>query len=295
MSVQDWDLRHYRFLAALAAEGSIGSAARLIGMAQPNASRLLEQMERQAGFPLARRTPRGTQLTDRGRVVAGLAAEVVGAAENVGRAVGALEGGRGTLHLCASLTVAEHLMPGWLATAQQRLHGVSTTLDVGNSDEVFDRLRSGAADLGFVEGPTVQTGFRYLDVGRDELVVVVRPDHPWAADGEVSPAAVASAGLVVREPGSGTRQITDLALAAHGAGDRFEVGSNAALAASVAAGLGPGVVSRLAVQAALRGGRLVEVPTPGLRLGRVLRAVWRASGPLHPAAADFLRIVVDRH
>jgi DNA-binding transcriptional LysR family regulator len=295
MSVQDWELRHYRFLAALAAEGSIGAAARVVGMAQPNASRLLEQMERQAGFPLARRTPQGTRLTDRGRVIAGLAAEVVGAAENVGRAVGALEGGRGTLHLCASLTVAEHLMPGWLAAAQQRLDGVSTTLDVGNSDEVFDRLRSGAADLGFVEGPTVQTGFRYLDVGRDELVVVVRPDHPWAADGEVSAAAVAAAGLVVREPGSGTRQITDLALAPHGSGERFEVGSNAALAASVAAGLGPGVVSRLAVQAALRGGRLVEVPTPGLQLGRVLRAVWRASGPLDPAAADFLRIVVDRH
>ncbi|GAB2749866.1 LysR family transcriptional regulator [Sinomonas atrocyanea] len=295
MSVRDWELRHYRFLAALAEEGSIGGAARLIGMAQPNASRLLEQMEREAGFPLARRTPRGTQLTDRGRVVAGLAAEVVGAAENVGRAVGALEGGRGTLHLCASLTVAEHLMPGWLAAAQQRLRGVSTTLDVGNSDEVFDRLRSGAADLGFVEGPTVQTGFRYLDVGRDELVVVVRPDHPWAADGEVSPAGVASAGLVVREPGSGTRQITDLVLAPHGSGERFEVGSNAALAASVAAGLGPGVVSRLAVQAALRGGRLVEVATPGLKLGRVLRAVWRASGPLDPAAGDFLRVVVGRH
>ncbi|WP_066497775.1 helix-turn-helix domain-containing protein [Sinomonas atrocyanea] len=95
MSVQDWELRHYRFLAALAAEGSIGGAARAIGMAQPNASRLLEQMERQAGFPLARRTPQGTRLTDRGRVIAGLAAEVVGAAENVGRAVGALEGAAG--------------------------------------------------------------------------------------------------------------------------------------------------------------------------------------------------------
>ncbi|WP_369047319.1 LysR family transcriptional regulator [Sinomonas sp. P10A9] len=292
MTVRDWDLRHYRFLAALAAEGSIGGAARTTGMAQPNASRLLDQMERSAGFPLARRTPRGTMLTDRGRVVAGLAAEVAEAAESVARSVQALEGGRGALHLCASLTVAEHLMPGWLATAQQRLAGVTTTLDVGNSDEVFDRLRTGAADLGFVEGPTVQTGFRYLEVGRDELVVVVRPDHAWAHDGGVSPQAVARAGLVVREPGSGTRQTADLALAPFGAGDRFEVGSNAALAASVAAGLGPGVVSRLAVQMAIRAGRLVEVPTPGLRLGRVLRAVWRAGSPLEPAAQEFLGIAV---
>ncbi|WP_336857431.1 LysR family transcriptional regulator [Sinomonas albida] len=291
MAVRDWDLRHYRLLAALAARGSIGAAARETGMAQPNASRLLEQMEASAGFALARRTPRGTELTDRGRVIAGLAAEVLEAADSVTRAVDALERDRGTLHVCASMTVAEHLMPQWLAAAQQRLPGMSVTLDVGNSDEVFDRLRSGAADLGFVEGPTVQTGFRYLEVARDELVVIVRPDHPWANDGDVPPNEVAAAGLVVREPGSGTRQTADLALAPYGAGHRFEVGSNAALAASVAAGLGPGVVSRLAVQLALRSGRLAEARTPGLRLARVLRAVWSASAPLPRSAEDFLGIV----
>ncbi|WP_175637363.1 LysR family transcriptional regulator [Sinomonas mesophila] len=292
MSVRDWDLRHYRLLAAVAEHGSIGAAARATGMAQPNASRLLEQMERSAGFALARRTPRGTELTDRGRVVAGLAAELVESAEGIARSVAALEAERGALHLCASLTVAEHLMPAWLAAAQQRLPGVTATLDVGNSDAVFERLRSGAADLGFVEGPTVQTGFRYLDVARDELVVVVRPDHAWAHDGDVPPEAVAAAGLVVREPGSGTRQTADAALAPHGTGPRFEVGSNAALAASVAAGLGPGVVSRLAVLPALRSGRLAEVPTPALRLGRVLRAVWPAGPPLSRSAQDFLRIVL---
>ena len=291
MTVRDWDLRHFRFLAALAASGSIGAAARETGMAQPNASRLLDQMEASAGFALARRTTRGTELTDRGRLIAGLAAEVLEAAESVARAVEALERERGALHVCASMTVAEHLMPQWLAAAHERLPGVSVTLDVGNSDEVFDRLRSGAADLGFVEGPTVQTGFRYLDVARDELVVIVRPDHPWANDGDVSPHDVASAGLVVREPGSGTRQTADIALAAHGTGPRFEVGSNAALAASVAAGLGPGVVSRLAVQLALRSGRLVEVQSPGLRFGRVLRAVWSAAAPLPRSAQEFLAMV----
>ncbi|MEA5454451.1 LysR family transcriptional regulator [Sinomonas sp. JGH33] len=291
MSVRDWDLRQFRLLDALARRGSIGAAARETGMAQPNASRLLEQMERSAGFALARRTPRGTELTDRGRVVAGLAAEVLEAAESVVRAVDALERERGALHVCASMTVAEHLMPQWLAAAQQRLPGVSVTLDVGNSDEVFERLRTGAADLGFVEGPTVQTGFRYLDVARDELVVIVRPGHPWADDGDIRPEAIAAAGLVVREPGSGTRQTTDRALAPYGSGSRFEVGSNAALAASVAAGLGPGVVSRLAVQLALRSGRLAEAHTPNLRLGRVLRAVWSAASPLSRSAQDFLGLV----
>lgn len=292
MTVQDWDLRHYRLLHALAAQGSIGAAARATGMAQPNASRMLEQMERSAGFPLARRTPRGTRLSDQGRVLAGLAAEVLEATEHVVRAVDAFKSGAdGTLHVCASMTVAEHLMPLWLASAQQRMPHTKVALEVGNSDAVFDRLLSGAAELGFVEGPTVRTGFRYLDTARDELAVVVPSGHEWARGaGPVAASEIATAGLVVREPGSGTRQTADLALEPFGSGPRFEVGSNAALVASVAAGLGPGVVSRLAVEHLLRTGSLVEVAVNGLRLGRTLRAVWPGGTVLGRAAAQFLEL-----
>lgn len=292
MSVQDWDLKHYRLLHALAAQGSIGAAARATGMAQPNASRMLEQMERSAGFPLARRTPRGTVLSDQGRVLAGLAAEVLEASDHVARAVQALRSGsNGTLHVCASMTVAEHLMPLWLASAQQQMPRTRVALDVGNSDAVFERLESGAAELGFVEGPTVRTGFRYLDTARDELAVVVPPGHPWAVRRRpVAAAEVAAAGLVVREPGSGTRQTADLALQEFESGPRFEVGSNAALVASVVAGLGPGVVSKLAVEHSLRTGSLVEVAVEGLRLSRMLRAVWPAGTTLGGAAADFLSL-----
>ncbi len=295
MSVQDWDLRHYRLLHALAAQGSIGGAARATGVAQPNASRMLEQMERSAGFPLAHRTARGTGLSDQGRVLAGLAAEVLEANDHVLRAVEALRSGSaGTLHVCASMTVAEHLMPLWLASAQQRMPHTKVALDVGNSDAVFERLASGAAELGFVEGPTVRTGFRYLDAARDELAVVVPIGHAWAERGKEVPAAeVAAAGLVVREPGSGTRQTADLALDPYGAGPRYEVGSNAALVASVAAGLGPGVVSRLAVEHLLRTGSLVEVDVEGLRLGRTLRAVWPAGTTLGKGAAEFLALALE--
>lgn len=295
MTVRDWDLRHFRLLDALAEAGSIGAAARLLGLAQPNASRLLDSMERSAGFALAERSARGSRLTDRGLVVAGLASEVLAAATRVTHAVDALAGQGGSLHICSSLTVAEHLMPAWLATARQRLPALSITLDVGNSASVFDRLREGSVDLGFVEGPTIETGFHYLDLLRDDLLVVVPAAHPWAARESVGADEVASATLVVREAGSGTRQVAERALAAHtadgAAPSRLEVGSNAALVASVAAGLGPGVVSRMAVSPELLTGRLVAVTVPGLVLARTLRAVWPARVPLSRETAEFLALV----
>ncbi|MDP5225964.1 MULTISPECIES: LysR family transcriptional regulator [Arthrobacter] len=295
MSIHDWDLRHFRLLDALARSGSIGEAARTLSLAQPNASRLLESMERSARFPLVVRSPRGSRLTDRGLVLAGLASEVLAAAAQLGHAVEALAEERGTLRVCASLTVAEHLMPAWLATARQQLPSLTITLDVGNSASVFGRLQEGTAELGFVEGPTVRTGHRYLDVMRDDLLLVVPPSHSWAAAQQVDAAELLSATLVVREEGSGTRQVTDQALARLAPGGSLpsylEVGSNAALVASVVAGLGPGVVSRLAVAAELSTGRLVEVRTPGLRLARSLRAVWPARTSLSPDGESFLRLI----
>jgi len=295
MTVRDWDLRHFRLLDALAEAGSIGAAARLLGLAQPNASRLLDSMERSAGFPLAERSARGSRLTDRGLVLAGLASEVLASATRVTHAVDALAGQGGSLHICASLTVAEHLMPAWLATAQQQLPTLSITLDVGNSASVFERLRDGSVDLGFVEGPTIETGFRYLDLARDDLLVVVPSAHPWAEQAQVEVQEVVNSTLVVRETGSGTRQVAERALAAHAVGheaaSRLEVGSNAALVASVVAGLGPGVVSRMAVSPELLTGRLVAVDVPGLVLARTLRAVWPAKVPLSQETGEFLGLV----
>jgi len=295
MTVRDWELRHFRLLDALAEAGSIGAAARLLGLAQPNASRLLDAMERSAGFPLAERSARGSRLTDRGLVLAGLASEVLAAATRVTHAVDALAGQGGSLHICSSLTVAEHLMPAWLATARQRLPTLSITLDVGNSASVFERLREGSVDLGFVEGPTIETGFHYLDLLRDDLVVVVPREHPWATTQNVGILELTSTTLVVREAGSGTRQVAERALAAHADGgdapSRLEVGSNAALVASVVAGLGPGIVSRMAVGPELLTGRLVAVSVPGLALARTLRAVWPSRSPLSRETAEFLALV----
>ena len=77
------------------------------------------------------------------------------------------------------------------------------------------QVRQGSADLGFVEGPGRPKGLRSRVIGHDTLVVVVRPDHPWARRHQpLSPAELAATALVSREEGSGTRD--PLTLISHG-------------------------------------------------------------------------------
>ena len=167
-----------------------------------------------------------------------------------------------------------------------------------NSHQVIAALRAGQADLGFVEGPWVPRDLRSAVVGRDRLAVVVAPAHPWARRREPMTAAeLAAEPLLLREPGSGTRDVLEAALAAYDgpAVPLIELGATAPLRSAALSGSGPAVLSVLAVAEDIAAGRLVEVPLAGdLALRRTLRAVWPRGRELSDAAGWLVQVARGR-
>src|ERR1700728_4232374 len=153
-------------------------------------------------------------------------------------------------------------------------------LTVANSTGVLALVRDGKAGLGFIETPHLPSDLVTAHVRDDELLVVTAPGHPWA--GRRRPlglAEIAATPLVMREAGSGTRDTLTDHLAAQDPPLRpriaMELGTSAAVRSAIAAGVGPGVLSRLAVRDDLVLGRLVAVEVAGPPLTRRLTAVWR--------------------
>lgn len=289
------DLESLRLLVEVDRLGSLGQAARAAGIAQPSASKRIALLERRLGLLLLERTPRGSTLTPQGVMVSAWAAQVLAAAEELMRGAEAVRRGRQAhLHIAASMTVAEYLLPRWLGELQSREPQVQVGLDVQNSAEVV-RLVGAGIELGFVEGPSVPPGLACRVVARDRLVVVVAPGHPWARRRTALQAAeLAATPLVVREGGSGTRETLDRVLAGHAvAAPRLELGSNAAVKGAAGEGAAPAVLSGYAVEGELATGRLIEVPTRGIDLGRRLRAVWRQGRPPTGPAATLLKITLS--
>ncbi|MEU5864127.1 MULTISPECIES: LysR substrate-binding domain-containing protein [unclassified Nonomuraea] len=287
------DLDSLKLLVDVGELGSLGQAAKAAGMAQPSASKRVAMLERRLGVPLLERTPRGSTLTAEGRMVAGWAAHVLAAAEELMRAVEAVRHSEAAhLRVAASMTVAEYLVPRWLGELQNREPEVQVGLDVVNSTDVAARVLGEEVELGFVEGPSVPEGLDSRVVGTDRLVVVVAPGHPWARRRTaLRGAELAATPLVVREPGSGTRETLDVAFKSlHRASPRLELGSNSAVKGAAQAGAAPAVLSGYAVEADIATGRLVEVPLAGLNLVRNLRAVWRRGRSLTAPAATLLAI-----
>lgn len=294
--VDRWpDLGVLELLVAVAELGSMGAAAQRLDITQPSASRSLARFERRCGLTLLERTPRGSRLTPQGALVVDWARDVLEAAERLTLSTAALRSSHTSeLTVAASMTVAEYLVPMWLASFRSSYPHVGVKLSVDNSEHVLEAIAEGRVDLGFVETSAVHRDLQTRVVGRDHIVVVVPPGHPWSRRRRpLTLTELAAVPLVLRERGSGTRQALVDALERGGlqmTPPAESLTSNAAVRISAISGAGPAVLSEYAVRDAVASGALVIVPIVDTDLGRDLRAVW--TGGRHPLgpAGDLVTI-----
>lgn len=262
-------------------------------MAQPNASRVVAELELTTQTMLLDRRPRGSTPTSSGILFADRAREVLDSARCFTDWIRTREGTAvSELRIGASMTIAENLLPAWLTELRRQQPNVRVDVQVLNSTQVLERVREGTLQLGFVETPHVPVGLNTQVVQEDELVVVVAAGHGWSTrHGKISRDELAATALVVREPGSGTREALGQLLSGFVGCEPAQVlTSNAAVRVAVASGAGPAVLSELAVHDQLANGELLRVPVDGPRVGRPLAAAWPGPQRLTGAAAKLVTI-----
>jgi len=293
------DLSALEVLSAIAKTGSLSAASRAVGTSQQAVSARLTSIEAQVGVRLVTRTPRGTLLTPAGEVVAEWAEQVLDVAQRVDTGLASLRAERRSqLTVAASQTVAEHLLPRWLVSLQaaaQRRGAVApeVTFDATDSEGAIAAVRDGRAELGFIETRGPLRGLRSRVIGRDELIVVVPPDHKWVRrSAPITVAELRQTPLVSRKSGWRLLLGADEPLGgdeSEPAAHPLEFASAAAVRAAILAGAGPAVMSRLAVSDDLSHDRLRAVAVADLDLRRDLRAIWMgARTPPAGAARDLL-------
>lgn len=297
-NMKDWpELQALGLLVALSGNArSIGQAAATLDLAQPNASRSLRNLERNLKVPLLRRSPRGTELTVEGQAVAEWASAVIEAYGTLNAGAHAIQDARaGTVKVSASLTVAEYLMPQHLTTFRADHPEIDIGLSVENSATVIDRVRQQTCDLGLIESVSLPRDLRTEVVGRDRLMIAAAPHFARGWKTPITAEALAQVRLLVREVGSGTREVIDSALANCG-GVRVagEYGSNSALRIAATTAVAPVVLSELALRDDFRAGRLVPLPVDdSVEFARELHAVWSPKRRLPAGARLLLEHMVD--
>ena len=288
------NLHHLAIFAAIAETGSLTASARKLHISQPALSRELRTFEARLGVTLFERHPKGMRPTHAGEVLSRYAArlfELERAAEGAMREIAGAFHGR--LSLGASNTIGTYVLPRVLAALRRERPQVQVSLFVGNTEQVSQGVDDMRFMLGFIEGPLHRPGLRATAFQQDEIVPVAAPDHPLLRKRRLTMADLNGQPLLVREQGSGTRELIAATLRRCEIveGTTMEFGSTEALKRAAVHGGGIAWLPRISMVNELREGSLRELPLKQLRIVRPLMVLSRRDAPLEPVAQVFLDLL----
>ena len=258
--------RRLQVFHAVAKHLSFTKAAEALFMTQPAVTFQIRQLEEHFDTRLFDRAHGRIALTPAGQVALEYAERILGLSAELDTRLKEMSGQvLGPLLIGASTTIAEFLLPQVLGEFKSRYPGVVPRLFVANSEAVQARIAERTLDLGFIEGESHLPSLVTDTCSEDELQVVCAPSHPLARTGSVAPKMLVEHAYISREPGSGTREFTDLYLRKAGIQPSelnvvMELGSPEALKGVVGTGLGFAIMSRVTVERERKLGELVAVP-----------------------------------
>ncbi len=264
-----YTLRQLEVFLATARLENITQAADSLSMSQSAASGALRDLENRFDVQLFDRIGKRLQLNELGRALRPQALAVLERATELELAISA-HTGPGPLKVGATLTIGNYLAVEIMVRYKQSHPDARVTLEVANTATVARKVEQFELDLGLIEGELQHSELDVLPWREDELVVFAAPGHALADGRPLTDADLQSCQWILREPGSGTRQTFDRAMTGLLASlqVQLELQHTEAIKRAVAAGLGVGCLSRLALAEAFARGTLVPLPTPHRDLRR---------------------------
>lgn len=271
--------RRLQVFHAVAKQLSFTKAAEVLFMTQPAVTFQIKQLEEHFNTRLFDRGHGKISLTPAGETVLEYAERILGLSSELDVRLAEMTGLiGGPLLVGASTTIAEFMLPRILGEFKSQYPNVRPRLIVANSESIETRVAEHTLDLGLIEAPSHQSNLQCEVCCDDELLVICAPGTPLAKNKELTPQLLATHPFVSREPGSGTREVTDNYFRNAGVPPEslnivIELGSPEAIKGVVEAGIGFAIVSRASVAKEKRLGDLIAIPLKP-RLTRTLSMVY---------------------
>ena len=263
-------LRQLEVFAEVLKSGSTTQASVMLALSQSAVSAALTDLEGQLGVQLFDRVGKRLVVNEHGRLLYPRALALL---EQTTEIEQLFREDNGAIRVYASSTIGNYILPAMIARYRQDFPDLPLELSVGNSQDVINAVLDFRVDIGLIEGPCHSTEIISEPWLEDELVVFAAPSSPLTK-GPVTLEQLAASPWILRERGSGTRELVDYLLLSHL--PRFqmamELGNSEAIKHAVRHGLGISCLSRPVIAEQLQAGTLSEVPVP---LPRLVRTLWR--------------------
>lgn len=286
------DTRYLTFMT-VAETKSYTKAAEKLNLTQPAVSQHIKFLEDSQKVKLIERTGHSIHLTEEGLILLKYIEKIYALEKNLNSELNNASSIIKNYSVGATRTIGGYVFPEILGRFKDSNPNINIILTVSNTEKIIEKVIDNSVELALVEGPFDKEKFKYELFMKDELVLTVSPNHPFASKSEVEFEEIAGSNLILREKGSGTRQIIEDRFATEGYGKKIitpymEIGSISAIKALVESNLGCTIISKACIKKELKLGTLITVPIKGMQIIRDFNFVYS-----HSSHNPFIRTLMD--
>lgn len=291
MGMEDHKLKVF---CTVAETKSFSKTSEIIHLTQPAVSLQIQALEEIYETKLFDRSSSFINLTPAGEILYKYAKDILNlyaeAEKEIGKITGLI---KGSITIGASTTIGNYVLPSVIADFKKTHPKIKINVFIGNTKRIIDLLNSGGVDIGLVEGEASKHKIKTDPIITDELVFIIPPFHPWAKKKVVSILEVTKEPFIIREEGSGTRQMIEKYLSSHGIniGDMriaLVLGSTESIKEAVESGMGISIVSKWAARKEVKYGSLKSITPKEEKILRNFSLVMQKNAVLSHAVDEFL-------
>lgn len=284
-------VRHMKIFVTVCEENSITKAAKRLHLAQPAVSVAIKEIEQHYDVKLFDRISRRLYLTDIGRNFLEYATHIISLFEDMENSIGQWERS-GKLRIGASITIGTRFMPQYVSTFYKVHPQSKIEVFIGSSDIIEEKILQSELDFALIEGLIHSDNIISETYRKDRLSVICSPDDDFCSKKTITIEQLLQCPLLLRERGSGTRELFDHALSSleYTYSPSWESTSTEALINAVREGLGVAVLPYMLVQDELENSTIMELQVENLYLDRGFHIVYHKNKLLTSPAKEFIEM-----
>jgi DNA-binding transcriptional LysR family regulator len=269
------------------------AAAKKLYIAQPSVSQAIFELEKHYNVKLFERLGRRLFITSAGQKLLTYARHIVNLNQEVEESMREIHD-NGILRIGASVTVGTYILPSVIREFMQSNPKVKVVSTVNNTTVIEEMLLADQLDIGLVEGKVQSSGILHMPFMEDELVLVSAPAHPFGRRGKITLAELEEADVIVREAGSGTRNLFESVMTGRGINwNIIGVYNNAeSIKNAVSIGLGVSVISWMAVQKEIERRELAIIEIEGVSFKRQFSVIYHRNKYLSPILKRLIELLL---
>jgi DNA-binding transcriptional LysR family regulator len=294
MGMEDHKLKVF---CTVAETKSFSKTSEIIHLTQPAVSLQIQALEEMYETKLFDRSSSFINLTAAGEILYKYAKDILTLYAEVEKEIGKITGLiKGSITIGASTTIGNYILPSVITSFKKNHPKIKVNVLIGNTKRVVDLLNSGVIDLGLVEGDTSKHKMKIETILQDELIFIVPPLHPWSKKKVVSILEITKEPFILREEGSGTRQMIEKYLSSHGIHTSdmriaLVLGSTESIKEAVENGMGVSILSKWAAKKEIKYGSLKPIAPKEEKIIRNFSLIMPKNAVLSHAVDEFLSYI----